>query len=786
MRKIRWILFIILILAIFFLNYNISSMKVEHGAFDDEFNLIFSMSDIEAFNSFKSSKDLSIKAELAYGEDTYDVKLKNISKDNKLAFTLNTNKNFRIYDRQAYEVITIDNNDVSSYKTIYDFLRKQGIYTPEFYRVKLFINNIDYGAFFMKQCYDENFIEESNLKGALIFSVKQSNDKLTSHIIYSSLDNSNEKELEILQIENFKGLIDYSDSSYINKLEEFAGHIGVEKYFFVSDNTVFLYREDNNKIYPIIDPLLLHEDNLKQINRFCKEEQRLPEENENINQWEEANILESFNIGSIEAKIDHDNRVVFSSLEKGADTLQKITYKLSKHPKDLFIDLRQNDEEFEWTKLENGKEYDFKQFIYKGKLSYTDSGNRVIYDLYITTGDVQIIEISTENEMGELVDIDISDKIPCDIRVLSNKDEEYANKIIKGEIEISGKTLNEKKSYSIRMDKKYELDGMSAAKDWILDGSVLDISLMRKKLTYDVLKQIYESDDIKMSIPEVRYAEVILNGQYQGLYTLSHKIDEDLLNLDNFKSFKTDNDLLYKCVNVNGKFISENLDRSIYGKDYKDFPYGLQPESKDLDPLYGWHSGYEQKWPDTKEYGQYWEPLEKLIRTIALSSDEEFINIFSTVDREKLINLWILLLTQNNLNGIDNGQYIIKEGKWFFIPWETNQTFGIDEEMNKVRYDLISLDYLLDRCMKIDSFNKDFVDKWEAFVDRGIIAVENLHNLIERYFREIEDSQKRNYERWSISGEVNFNDEVEYMKSWIKSRINWLDLHLHGEETYEE
>ncbi len=651
-----------------------SSIKVEQGAIDDELNLVFSMRDIKAFNLFKSGKDLSIKVGLIYEDETQDVKLINTSKDNNLAFTLITNNDFRIYNRQAHELIALESIEVNNYKELYGLLSKQDTYLHEPYIVKIFINGMDYGVFLMKQCYEEGFIEEKE-----------------------------------------------SVSS-----------------------------------------------------------------KENTNQDEVTNILEVLMIEDTESKIDHENKVIFINLEKNADTLQKISYGFSNYQNDIFIQCNQKDEELEWTKIEDGEEYDFQHFIYKGKLSYNYLGNREIYDLYITTGDVQILKISTEDEMGEFVRIDISEKIPCDIRIFSNMDEEYNNKIIKGKIEISGKTQNEKKNYSIKMNKKYKIDGMTKAKNWILDGNVLDISLMRKKLTYDVLRQIYESEDIKLNLPEVRYAEVILNGQYQGLYTLSNKIDEDLLNLDGFKSFEEQNDLLYKCVNVNGKFTSENLDRAIYGKEYKDFPYGLQPKSKDSDPIYGWHSGYEQKWTETSKYGQYWEPLETLIKTIVLSSQGEFNNIFTLVDRDKLIDLWILFIAQNNLNGTDTGQYIIRDGKWYFIPWDTNQVFGRDKGMNEVKHDFFSSDYLFNRCMKIDSFNKDFVDKWDAFVDSGILTVENFHNLIESNFIKIEDSLKRNYERWSIQGEKSFYDDVEYLKAWIENRIDWVDLYLHREGVYEE
>lgn len=71
------------------------------------------------------------------------------------------------------------------------------------------------------------------------------------------------------------------------------------------------------------------------------------------------------------------------------------------------------------------------------------------------------------------------------------------------------------------------------------------------------------------------------------------------------------------------------------------------------------------------------------------------------------------------------------------------------------------------------------------------LSVANIHARIDNYANELNSSGaiKRNFERWDILGEqVVFNsfvgetyeDEIEYIKSWIEARIEWMDSQINN------
>ncbi len=82
----------------------------------------------------------------------------------------------------------------------------------------------------------------------------------------------------------------------------------------------------------------------------------------------------------------------------------------------------------------------------------------------------------------------------------------------------------DKKSYSVHLIKEdgsenaLELAGMSAHDEWVLNGPFLDRSLLRNYLCLNIAGEIMEY------APNVRYCELYVNGEYQGLYLLMESI----------------------------------------------------------------------------------------------------------------------------------------------------------------------------------------------------------------------------------------------------------------------
>lgn len=828
------VLFIIIVIVFSVYYSNFNNRAIGDALPESKLSFTFSMKDLEVFNSFDSeitNKNKRMKVELTIGNEDYEVELSNasdyisesISRDLK-GFTLRTDKKSRINNRQDYDVHSIDSIDYRRMEEIHELAERLELYFPYISFTEIDINGTYYGDFVMREAYNEDFLEKRSLDEGAIFKVDWEKDgELQVDCIANSI-------AEAAVVENIRSLVaegkndptlfeKYFDYDYIAKLETLASDLKIKSHLLISDYNTYIFNGKNGKIYPIVDAgvylnsnLRLHKNDFNDLYSSIKdnseiavkkeyyiEQLAIGSENSVIPAFgqqdrdknHDNNILEKLFIGNRDAKIDHDNKVVFINLEEGSVPVQKISYKFSNSHDGLYIQsLQYNEaarkiEKSQWTKVEDNESYNFGGFIYRGRISYFEGIDRVTYELYVTTGDVPIVEISTADNNGDIQEINKSDKISCTIRILSVKNEEYINKIIPSGIEFSGEVPTKKKNYSIKMDKGYKLEGMTKSKDWILDGGGMDASLIRKKLTFDSLNQIYEAREIDSKVPRSSFVELILDGEYQGVYTLGNKVDAKLLDLEDYDKNEEYNALLYRAENPNANFSKENVLQDAYKNEYKDFPKGLQPKEKDNDPILGWHSGYEQKWPKVDEYGEYWRRLEEFIKFVATSPDEEFNQeIFNLVDIDKFMSMWILLQLENNLYGSVDNQFIIKNKgqneKWYFIPWRTNSTFGRDKENNKVEYSVWTTNSLFTRCMEIETFRTTYKTVWKDLVEKGVLTAQNYYSMIDSYKGVIADSQKRDRNKWLISDDINFSDEIEYMKEWTANRINWLNTYVDG------
>lgn len=511
-------------------------------------------------------------------------------------------------------------------------------------------------------------------------------------------------------------------------------------------------------------------------------------------QYENTGI-ESFDIGPWKADVDEKHKVIFAALPHGTAASQTITYKTRLEAAEMFIKPsirgiqvpeRGTNKE---SQLKNGQLFNFKDYIFHGKVILKYKFQRSEYDLYVTTGALPIIEIDTSGEHGIPRVIKNEPKVPCKIRIFSggkagdHELKNYTNRLLDGRIEGRGKKLPKWK-YGITLEDTYPLEGMIDSKHWVLESSFVEKSLMRSNLAFRLLEQFREDKKARRIAPRGRFVEVILNGRYHGVYLLMEHINKDFLGLEAFDKNKAFNSVLYRARNVNANFSAYNY-KSFYKKDYKRFPGRRQPLEKAADPIWGWHSGFEQRYPNEKKHGEYWRPIESFTRFAALAPDNRFgEQIFQLMDRDSYIDLWIFTQLTDDSDGLFKNRYVArdrgKDAKWYIIPWDKDGIFGRRHDMEKRPYNKWMTTPLFERCMRIDSFREDFKTRWNSLVQKGIISEANIFRKIEQNIALLEDAQKRNFSRWPADYYLypdthDFYREIQYMKEWIRSRIQWLN-----------
>jgi spore coat protein CotH len=374
-------------------------------------------------------------------------------------------------------------------------------------------------------------------------------------------------------------------------------------------------------------------------------------------------------------------------------------------------------------------------------------------------------------------------------------------------IEIRGGSSQafDKKAYAIELKKdnnscknsnKKKLLDLRKDDDWLLDATYRDTTFSRNIVGHDIFNQMRDhahsvgpSNKGQAAI-KGRLAEVILNGEYNGLYMLEEAVDRKLLELSSIDVKENDcnkywdevdwddpknGSVLYKGVNHDANFLATCA--------YDYYGYCEAGEEK----RYLWQ-GFEQKYPKLSEYDRR-DPLVELVDFIIHSSNIEFIQkIGSKIDIDNLVDYFLAMMIGNTSDVITKNQYLARseEGKFFFIPWDWDASFGIQWTGKKNdTWDKWSIEGngLIKKLYNNTEtgFNNKLKERWDTLRE-SILSNQTIKDKFASYLDQQDRSNaaQRTFERWPTSGHLGAEDReelrsLEYLGSWIDHRMAFLD-----------
>lgn len=519
------------------------------------------------------------------------------------------------------------------------------------------------------------------------------------------------------------------------------------------------------------------------------------------------NRIETFYVGDTAARVDNVNNVIFVDLPPGSEKKQPIRFtgslensRLSVIPTSRGIRYLPPGSAKE-QEIENNRQYDFKEFIFRGQLSLKHQFQVDVYELFVSTGALPIVEIDSRSPSGTPQKIMNEPKIPCQIRFVGDPHpmaQPYINRFYDSRIEGRG-TKWPKWKYGFTLSKGVAPGGMPRSRRWVLESSYVERSLIRAKISFDLMDR-FRDPKRKRITPRSMLVEVYLDGSYQGVYLLMQHVDKDFLGLADFDKYEPNNALLYRARNRNANFSRLNNYMSLYKDQYEDFPGGTQPLAKDSDQIMGWSSGFEQRHPGIDRYGEYWQPLKEFAMFTAQATDAQFEQeIADKLDIDRFINLWLLIQLADDSDGLFQNRYLAREKgstQWYFVPWDKDGVFGRDYRMNKRPHTLWLSSNLFNRCMKMDWFRESFKTAWQTLRVKGVINAEAILIEFDRLAGQLVEARKRNFKKWPATSppypdNYEFYRERGYFKYWISFRIQWLDerinnIHKYFHETLEQ
>ncbi len=329
----------------------------------------------------------------------------------------------------------------------------------------------------------------------------------------------------------------------------------------------------------------------------------------------------------------------------------------------------------------------------------------------------------------------------------------------------------------------YPLLGLSSDSDFVLHGPYLDKSLIRNYMGYNITGEVMDYS------PNVRFCEVFINGEYEGLYLLVEtiKVSNDRVNVT--KVEKNSNVSSYLIEN-DKKWPEESEDK--YLNNFTYYTRRMKTSAR-----------FRLEYPTTeklnssnKEYiNTDLNEFEKMLYSYDYDDDEY--GYYKYIDVNSFVNYAVFNEFFLNYDAGNYSTYIYKDrnGKFKLAFWDMNNIFN-----NNFRDQLAEQDFNMVNRMWFEMLMKD-----EYFTDlmisryrelrKTILSEEYLYKYIDDTINYLGPTIERNYVRWgySFSEEndllvdrsiLSYEESIDELKKAIHERGTWLDKNIDSLKQY--
>lgn len=397
---------------------------------------------------------------------------------------------------------------------------------------------------------------------------------------------------------------------------------------------------------------------------------------------------------------------------------------------------------------------------------------------------------------------DGSATIPCNIKTIDNSDTNNhltdrpsINTVAQIRVRGHSSRLFDKKSYAIRTintdgsNKDVEFCGMDAHHEWVLHGPFLDKTLIRNYMCYNLAGEMMDY------APNCRFCEVVLNGEYQGLYLAVEKItagdDGTRLNL---KSTKKHQQFLSYLVRV---------DRGIETPDddiTKLFP--LDTQIYRLHPTLGYNIEYPGRQNLNEEkVKEITRDLSKVIKILYsydyTDDDYGYANYLNT---DSFVDYFLINEITLNYDAGTYSTYVYKDinGKLNMCVWDFNNACDNYQEQKIQSTDFrLNGTFWYERLLKDPVFTKKLLARYHE-LRNGIFSDEYLDSYIDEVIDYLGPAIDRNYKVWGYVWDDNvllypaernlhsYDEAVAQLKNSLHKRLNWLDNNIESLRQFSE
>ena len=417
--------------------------------------------------------------------------------------------------------------------------------------------------------------------------------------------------------------------------------------------------------------------------------------------------------------------------------------------------------------------------------------------IQIDTGGTAIPgKVNNGDYLNPTVTEDGETRIICDIKVTDN---EKTNNHVDDDpsvesrayINVRGRSSRgfDKTGYRIDLiteqgdNNPKKLAGMDPHHEWVLHGPFLDKTLIRNYMWYNIAGEIMDY------APNVRFCEVIINGEYMGVYVLTENItagkDGTRLNLS---VDRKDNSFTGYLLRMDAGSTNpiKNIDTfSVYS--------GRFPNKVDI--VYPGASNLTTEMAENIR--QDFSKFEKTLYSFDYDSNKY--GYQTMIDVDSFVDYFIINEFATNYDAGWLSTYIYKDidGKFKMCIWDFNSACDNYQEKS-----IEPKGFLFQYCvwytmlMKDEDFTEKIIERYSE-LRKTYLSDEYLNQYIESTINYLGDAVKRNFDKWgyTFSDEHallapidrnlhSYDEAVSALKSNIAARGEWLDENIHTLRQY--
>jgi subtilisin-like proprotein convertase family protein len=372
------------------------------------------------------------------------------------------------------------------------------------------------------------------------------------------------------------------------------------------------------------------------------------------------------------------------------------------------------------------------------------------------------------------------------------------------ELRGSSSQMFPKKSYGLETrdaagnDSDAVILGMPSESDWCLIANYSDKTMMRNWLAYNF------SSFLGHYATRTRYCELLLNGEYQGVYMFTEKIKRDSNRVNIAKLDPTE----ISGDDLTGGYIFKIDKQTGGGGD------GWTSSFPPMSTTQGQTVYFQYEYPKAedivqqqKDYIQaYVDSFETALNSVDLADTitgyRHYIGVNSFID------YFIIDEISKNVDGYRLSTFLHKDkeskgGKLHIGPawdydlawWNAGYCGGDDNTGWAYKFgdvcpdDWWQLPNWWHRMMLDTNFTGKLKCRWE-YLRTNILDTINIFHYVDSVASYINEGQTRNFEKWPILGmyvwpnpapyATTYSGEIDALKKWIRTRLAWLDDSMPG------